>query len=85
MPCIPGSPGDGDPHRDRIAPPTSPFSACVARPVGKAELEREPEAQKARDKEWQRLRDKDVWDEDHPREWDDIRAEAKASGVDVHL
>eukprot|EP00974_Lingulodinium_polyedra_P131193 11216775-Lingulodinium_polyedra.AAC.1 len=67
MPCLPDSPGDADPHRDHIAPPLFPFNACVARPVGKAELEREPEAQKARDKEWQRLRDTDVWDEDNPR------------------
>eukprot|EP00974_Lingulodinium_polyedra_P064652 6245330-Lingulodinium_polyedra.AAC.1 len=59
-----------------------PFMACVARPVGKAELAREEKAQAARDHEWERLRSKHVWDEEDPREWDDIRAEAQRSGSD---
>ena len=36
-------------------------------------------------KEWDRLRSKYVWDEDHPREWDDVRSEARRGGYTVHL
>eukprot|EP00974_Lingulodinium_polyedra_P074601 7229597-Lingulodinium_polyedra.AAC.1 len=55
MPCIP-SPEDGEPRRRRIAPPVMPFIVCVARPVGKAELEREEKARAARGQERDRLR-----------------------------
>ena len=34
-------------HRQKISPPLFLFRACVARPVGKAETSREPEARKA--------------------------------------
>ena len=36
-------------------------------------------------KEWDRLRSKYVLDEDYPREWDDVRAEARRGGYTVHL
>eukprot|EP00974_Lingulodinium_polyedra_P011819 1140798-Lingulodinium_polyedra.AAC.1 len=86
MPCIPSpTKRSPDPHRRKIAPPVLPYVACVARPVGKAELEREEKAREARDKEWARLREKYVWDEEHPREWEDVRAKAKEMGQDVHL
>eukprot|EP00974_Lingulodinium_polyedra_P085296 8258326-Lingulodinium_polyedra.AAC.1 len=66
MHCVRDEPKKTKRHRPRIADPLFPFNACVARPVGKSELAREPEAQKARDKEWNRLRDKYVWDEENP-------------------
>ena len=74
-------------HREKNTrvPHALPCSALVARPVGKHELNREPLARASVDKEWKRLRDKHVWDEDHPREWDDVRAEAKRKGIDVHM
>eukprot|EP00974_Lingulodinium_polyedra_P086872 8420246-Lingulodinium_polyedra.AAC.1 len=75
MPCVDTS--DDGPHRRRIAPPAMPFVACAARPVGKAELEREEKARAARDHEWARFRSKHAWDEEHPREWDEVRAEAQ--------
>ena len=62
-----------------------PFNAAVARPVGKAEIAKNPKAKESMDKEWRRLRENHVWDEDHPREWDDVRREAERGGYDVHL
>ena len=44
-----------------------------------------PRAQQAMEKELNRLRDKGVWDEAHPREWDEVRREAQANGEDVHM
>ena len=66
------------------------MSACpdnlfVARPVGKAEIERTLAAKEAVRKAWIRLRSKYVWDEDNPREWDEVRAEARKVGCIVHL
>ena len=82
MPCA-SSPGPS--HRVKVGNRWFPFNACVARPVGKAELAKAPAAQKAMDAEWQRLRDKDVWDEDHPREWAEVRREADRKGQEVHM
>eukprot|EP00974_Lingulodinium_polyedra_P072202 6988575-Lingulodinium_polyedra.AAC.1 len=64
MPCVEDA--DDGPHRRRIAPHLMPFMACVARPAGKAELEREEKARAARDHEWERLLSKHVWDEEDP-------------------
>eukprot|EP00969_Alexandrium_andersonii_P184005 8130703-Alexandrium_andersonii.AAC.1 len=68
MPCV----RESSPHRCKLADPIYPFHACVARPVGEAEILRTPKAQEAEVKEWARLRDKHVWDEDKPREWRDV-------------
>eukprot|EP00974_Lingulodinium_polyedra_P000946 88431-Lingulodinium_polyedra.AAC.1 len=77
MPCAPAlSADDGNPHRRKVCKPWFPLPACVARPVGKAELERGPAARAARDKEWIRLRGKYVWGEANPSEWRDVCAEA---------
>ena len=67
-------------HRDKLGTPPYPDKLCVARPVGKAEIERTPAAKEAMKKEWDRLRLKYVWDEAHPREWDDVRLEARRGG-----
>eukprot|EP00974_Lingulodinium_polyedra_P113031 10941312-Lingulodinium_polyedra.AAC.1 len=64
MPCIEAA--EDGPRRRRIAPHLMPFVACVARPVGKAELEREEKARAALDHEWERLRSKRVWGEEDP-------------------
>eukprot|EP00974_Lingulodinium_polyedra_P081001 7847414-Lingulodinium_polyedra.AAC.1 len=58
------------------------FIVCVARPVGKVELEREEKARAARGQERGRLRAKRVSGEDHPREWDEVRAEAHRNHID---
>eukprot|EP00969_Alexandrium_andersonii_P119484 5282935-Alexandrium_andersonii.AAC.1 len=54
MPCV----RETTRHRCKLADSACPFHACVARPVGKAEISRTPEAQEAEAKEWARLRDK---------------------------
>ena len=68
-------------HREKIGLPPYPDNLCVARPVGKAEIDRTPAAKASMKKEWDRLRSKMVWDEQHPREWDEVRSEAKRGGV----
>ena len=67
-------------HRDKLGTSPYPDNLCVARLVGKAEIEKTPAAMEAVKKEWDRLRSKYVWDEDHPREWDDVRVEARRGG-----
>ena len=70
-------------HRARFVPPIAP--ACVARPVGKKELEGSPAALKARDAEWSRLRDKHVWDDTCVKSWKDVASDARKAGKEVHL
>ncbi|MFM7988849.1 MAG: hypothetical protein ACKPKO_57000, partial [Candidatus Fonsibacter sp.] len=57
------------------------------RPVGEYEIERTPAAKLAMQKEWDCLRSKQVWDEDHPREWDEVRSDARrgGGGYTVHM
>ena len=75
------------PHRQKIGPHQWPINACVARPVGKAEIKAQPEAQKALQKKWDRLKIKKVWDLD-PKgvfEWRDVAAKARREGKEVHM
>ena len=58
----------------------------MARPVGKAEIQRAPAAKEAVQKEWGQLRSTCVCDEEHPREWDDVRVAARrGEGGTVHV
>eukprot|EP00972_Heterocapsa_arctica_P085665 12624803-Heterocapsa_arctica.AAC.1 len=50
-------------RREKVAETMFPFSACVARPDGNAEILSSAGASAALDSEWKRLRDKHVWDE----------------------
>ena len=88
-PCLPRrTSGDPPGHRDKLGTSPYPDNLCVARPVGKADIEKTPAAKEAMKKEWDRLRSRYVWDEDHPREWDDVRVEARrggGGGYTVHL
>ena len=45
-------------HREKIAPKLVPFSSCVARPVGRKELESTPAAREAMRREWNKLIEK---------------------------
>eukprot|EP00972_Heterocapsa_arctica_P036797 5417120-Heterocapsa_arctica.AAC.1 len=72
-------------HRDKLADNIYPFNACVARPVGKAEIARSPGAKAALDHEWKRLRDQSVWDEVIVREWSDVAWEAQQKGTEVNF
>ena len=65
--------------------PVFPCNACVAQPVSKKDIAKNPKAMEAMRKEWDRLRVKKVWDESTPMEWDDVRRQADAEGVDVHM
>ena len=67
-------------HREKIGQSLYLDNLCVARLVGETEIEQTPAAKEAMRKEWNRLRSKYVWDEAHPREWDDVRAEARRGG-----
>ena len=70
-------------HRDKHSR-TYPFFSCVARPVGRQEIERSPAAQQAMREEWQKLEANGVFDMAQVREWKDVRQQAKASGATVH-
>ena len=82
MPCG----GEREGHRRKITRRRRlPFNAAVARPVRQKEIDANPKAKAAMDKEWDRLRAQYVWDEAHPREWDDVRKEAQRGGYEVHM
>ena len=72
-------------HRPKVPDHHFPFNALVARPVGKKEIQTTPAAQKALDTEWEKLVKAGVWDEQHPREWSDLSAEARKSDRTVHV
>ena len=82
MPC---EPTEKQPHRDKMAPRVFPFSAAVARPVGKQEILVTPAALEAMKKEWDRLVAQKVLDLSSVREWDDVAMEARDNGVNVQF
>ena len=72
-------------HREKDGFSRCLDNLCVARPVGKVEVDRAPAAKASMQKEWDRLRSKFVWDKHHPREWDEVRSEAERGGYTVHM
>ena len=72
-------------HRPKNPSHSFPFSALVARPVGKKEIAVEPKAQLALDSEWDKLVKAGVWDEQRPREWSDLSSEARKAGKTIHV
>ena len=84
VPAMPVTFGSQE-HRDKIALSPIPWEACVARPVGKQEIEKTPAAKAALQKEWDKLRKIHTWDESGVREWHKVAAEAKASNTTVHV
>ena len=80
-------------HREKIPKSALPFSACVARPVKKGEIDSTPAARAAMDVEWNKLRTKKhrllaapgCWDESEVREMSDVRAEARRLNKVVHF
>ena len=88
MPAFKPKPGEKPDHREKNRSQSLfPFPACVARPVGKAEINREPLARAALQKEWDRLKERKVWDVDPKavREWRDVAAEARANKEEAHM
>ncbi len=55
----------------------------VARPVGRKEVESNPEAKRALNKEWDRLRERPTWDETDGHEKRDVAKAAREVGYDV--
>ena len=82
--CMPTAPYTPK-HRNRNPKYQMPFSACVARPVGKKELNSTPKALKAILEEWEKLRKAGTWDETKVREWDDVAAEARRTNKKAHV
>ena len=74
-----------DSHRQKIGDSDPIFNACVARPVGKAEIAKTPAAQAALDKEWKRLVDLKTWDENRVEEWGRVAARHRQSGTKAHI
>ncbi len=72
-------------HRHKDNPLVGSFSATVARPVGRKEVESNPKAKKAIGREWNRLRDKPTWDEDDEHEKQEVAQDARDGGYDVHF
>jgi hypothetical protein len=71
-------------HREKLEPPIFP-GACVCRPVDRKEVKANPAAEKAIQQEWDRLRARKAWDEENPREWDDVAKEAREKKIEVHF
>ena len=84
-PAMPVKPHKNDKHRILIPEHAYPFSALVARPVGKTEIRAHPEAQKALDKEWNKLVAKKTWDESQFYEWADVARDAQRRKVKAHV
>ena len=80
MPCEPHIPL----HRPKYGN-TFGLPACVARPVGKKEIEANEDAKKARSAEWKRLWERGVWDVEVIRDWDEVSNEARSQNKEVHM
>ena len=74
-------------HRKRNFVGDIPFSAHVARPVSKKEWENDKSGNgwTAYQKEWDNLRNRKVWQNYTVREWSEVAAEARNTGVVVHF
>ena len=71
-------------HREKLEPPIFP-GACVCRPVDRKEVKANPAAEKATQQEWDRFRAGKAWDEENPREWDEVAKEARQRKIEVHV
>ena len=81
MPCVLCPPA----HRGKNVAEEPLFHACVARPVGKAEIKSTPAAQASFDKEWDRLVTIRVWDEDKVEEKFRVAQRAREKGEKAHF
>ena len=59
--------------------------AMVARPVGRKEIESNPDTQKSSDVEWNNLESKGAWDYNTVREWLQVVKEAKGRSEKAHV
>ena len=72
-------------HRPKDEEYPLPFSALVARPVAKREVEENSAARQAVLKEWDKLRAAKCWDEAAVQEWSDVADKARRSGEKAHV
>ena len=63
-------------HRDKLTSPY-PFFACVARPVGRKEIEGSEKAQAAMREEWAKLEKNGVFDMSTVKSWHKVRDAAR--------
>ena len=86
LPAISADPEIGQ-HRCKVlqAHLHSIIHAMVARPVGRKEIESNPEAQHSIDVEWNSLESKGAWDYIAVREWLQVVREAKSRGEKAHV
>jgi len=61
------------------------FNAMVSRPVGRKEMMEEPDAKASMRNEWLGQHKQRVYDFSIVREYDDVVAEAKREGKEVHM
>eukprot|EP00435_Cladocopium_sp_Y103_P034429 s953_g8.t2 len=91
FPTMPCTVNGGREHRQKIVPEGlgglggKMFNAMVSRPVGRAEIESNPKAKESMLKEWKGLRDQGVFDFTMVGEYDDVVAEAKREGKEIHM
>ena len=87
MPCV----NRHDNHREKINDDTNGiniaklFNTAVARPVGRKDMMENEDARKSMRKEWPGQHAAGVYDFSVVREYDDVVAEAKRSGKEVHM
>jgi hypothetical protein len=77
-------------HRMKRPPSHFGIPACVARPVSKSEIAKNPtlksgSCRDALDKEWKRLREKKVWDEGSVKNWKEAIHHARNTKNSIHL
>ena len=87
MPCIKHQ----KTHREKLDGETNGininkmFNTAVARPAGRKEMMENDDARKSMRKEWLGQHDAGVYDFSVVREYDDVVAEAKKAGKEVHM
>ena len=86
MPCMPCEQAT---HREHLGSTSfnsaKLFNAMVSRPVGRAEIESNPDAKASMLKEWRGLNDQGVFDFSIVHENDDVVAAAKKNGKEIHM
>ena len=88
MPCVTKFTQQSHRHKSHLPH----YNACVARPVGKKEVDSNPKAKAAKRAEWTRLRSVErpdgtigAWDESRVAEWRDVRRQAARDNIKVHV
>ena len=73
-----------DGHHELLPLQNLALSVCVARPVNKDEIKRQPRAQAALQLEWDRLRALRCWDEGKVVEWSTVAQKARKGAATCH-